>query len=167
MLGLFLWKIKKILQLLLLFKNFQKNLIENQINEIMARKNDIEMYSTHNEGKSVVDGRFIKTLKNKIYKYTTSISKNVSIDKLDDIVNKYNNTYHSTIKIKPVTVNVKSNTYTDSSIKINNEDPTFNIHDNLRISKYKNIFAKGCYTNWSVEVFVIKKVKNTVLWTCY
>ena len=91
MLGLFLWKIKKILQLLLLFKNFQKNLIENQINEIMARKNDIEMYSTHNEEKSVVDGRFIKTLKNKIYKYTTSISKNVSIDKLDDIVNKYNN----------------------------------------------------------------------------
>ena len=125
----------------------------------MARKNDIEMYSTHNEGKSVVDGRFIKTLKNKIYKYTNSISKNVSINKLDDIVNKYNNTYHSTIKIKPVTVNVKSNTYIDSSIKINNEDPKFNICDNVRISKHKNIFAKGCIPNWSVEVFVIKKLK--------
>ena len=62
-------------------------------------KNDIEMYSMHNEGKSVVAERFIRTLKNKIYKYMTSISKNVYTDKLDDIVNKYNNTYHSTIKI--------------------------------------------------------------------
>ena len=56
------------------------------------------MYSMHNEGKSVVVERFIRTLKNKIYKYMTSISKNVYIDKLDDIVDKYNNTYHSTIK---------------------------------------------------------------------
>ena len=64
-------------------------------------KNDIEMYSTHNEGKSVVAERFIRTLKNKIYKYMTSISKNVYIDKLEDIVSKYNNTYHSTIKMKP------------------------------------------------------------------
>ena len=71
-------------------------------------KNDIEMYSTHNEGKSVIAERFIRTLKNKIYKYMTSISKNVYIDKLDDIVNKYNNAYHSTIKLKPV--DVKSNT---------------------------------------------------------
>ena len=67
------------------------------------------MYSTHNEGKSVVAKRFIRTLKNKIYKYMTSISKNVYVDKLDDIANKYNNTYRSTIKMKPV--NVKSNTY--------------------------------------------------------
>ena len=67
-------------------------------------KNDIEMYSTHNEGKSVVAERFIRTLKNRIYKYTTSISKTVYIDKLDDIVNKFNNTYHSTIKTKPVDV---------------------------------------------------------------
>ena len=55
--------------------------------------NDIVMYSTNNEGKSVVDDRFIRTLRNKIYKYITSISKNVYIDKLDEIVNKYNNTY--------------------------------------------------------------------------
>ena len=66
------------------------------------------MHSIHNEGKSVVAERFIRTLKTKIYKYMTSISKNVYIDKLDDIVNKYNNTYHSTIKMKPV--DVKSNT---------------------------------------------------------
>ena len=64
----------------------------------LEKKNDIEMYSTYNEGKSVVAERFIRTLKNKIYKYMTSISKSVFIDKLDDIVNKYNNTYHRTIK---------------------------------------------------------------------
>ena len=72
------------------------------------KDNDIEMYSIHNEGKSVVAERFIRTLKNKIYKHMTAISKNVSIDKLDDIVNKYNNTYHRTIKIKPV-VNISTN----------------------------------------------------------
>ena len=71
-------------------------------------KNDIEMYSTHNEGKSVVAERFIRTIKNKIYKYMTSISKNVYIDKLDDIVHKYNNKKHRTIKMKPI--DVKDNT---------------------------------------------------------
>ena len=65
-------------------------------------KNDIEMYSTHNEEKSVVAERFIRTLKNKIYKYMTSISKIMYIHKLDEIVNKYNNTYHRKIKMKPV-----------------------------------------------------------------
>ena len=75
------------------------------------KKNNIEMYSTHNEAKSVVIERFIRTLKNKIYKYMISISKNVYIDKLDHIVNKYNNTYHNTIKMKPF--DVKSNTYID------------------------------------------------------
>ena len=79
-------------------------------------KNDIEMYSTHNEGKSVVAERMIKTLKNKIYKDMNSVSKNVYIDKLDDIVNKYNNTYHSTIKMK--SVDVKSTTYIDFSKEI-------------------------------------------------
>ena len=59
----------------------------------------MEMYSTHNEGKSVVAKKFIRTLKNKIYKYVTSISKNMYIDKLDDIVDKYNNKYHRTIRI--------------------------------------------------------------------
>ena len=100
---------------------------------------DIEMYSAHNELKPVVAERFIRTIKNKIYKCMTSISKNVSIDKLDDIVNKYNNTYHSTIKIKPVGVN--SNTYIDSSKKTINKDPKFEIGDIVRISKYKNIFV--------------------------
>ena len=120
------------------------------------------MNSLHNEEKSVVAERFLRTLKNKIYKYMTSISKNVYIDKLDDIVNKYNNTYHSTIKMKPV--DVKSSTYIDSSKEINDKDPKFKIGDIVRISKYKNIFAKGYVPNWSEEVFVIKKVKNTVPW---
>ena len=68
-------------------------------------KNDKEMYSTHNEGKSVIAERFIKTLKNKIYKYMTSISKTMHVDKLNDIVKKYSNTYHKTIKTKPADVN--------------------------------------------------------------
>ena len=125
--------------------------------------NDIVMYSTHNEGKSVVAERFIRTLKSKIYKYMTSISKNVYIDKLDDIVNEYSNTYHTTIKMKPI--DVKDNTYINTDKKINNKDPKFKVGDHVRISKYKNIFAKSYTPNWSEEVFVLKKVKNTVPWT--
>ena len=93
----------------------------------------------------------------------TSISKNVSINKLDDIVNKYNNTYHNTINMKPD--DVKSSLYIDSSKEINDKDPKFKVGDIVRISKYKTIFAKGYVPNWSEEVFVIKKVKNTVPWT--
>ena len=95
------------------------------------------MYSIHNEGKAVVAERFIRTLKTKIYKYMTSISKNTYIDKLDDIVNEYNNTYHRTIKVKPV--DVKDNTYIDSSKEVNDKDPKFKFGDHVRISKYKNI----------------------------
>ena len=100
------------------------------------------MYSIHNEGKSVVVERFIRTLKTKIYKYMTSISKNVYIDKLDDIVNEYNNTYHRTIKMKPV--DVKDNTYIDPMElpHANDKDLKFKVGDPLRISKYKNIFTK-------------------------
>ena len=127
------------------------------------RDNDIVMYSTHNEGKSVVAERFIRTLKSKIDKYMTSTSKNVYIDQLDDIVDEYNNTYHTTIKMKPI--DVKDNTYINSIKDINNKDPKFKVGDHVRISKYKNIFAKGYMPNWSEEVFVIKKVKNTVPWT--
>ena len=123
------------------------------------------MYSTNNEGKSVVAERFIRTLKNKIYKYMTSISKNVYIDKLDDIVKKYNNTYHTSIKIKPV--DVKDNTYIDFKKKVNDKDPKFKVSDHVRISKYKNIFAKGHMPNWSEEVFVLSKIKNSSMDICY
>ena len=120
------------------------------------------MYSTNNEGKSVVAERFIKTLKTKIYKYMTSVSKNVYIDKLHDIVNKHNNTYHTTIKIKPV--DVKNNIYIDFKVEVNERDPKFKIGDYIRISKYKSIFTKGYMPNWSEEIFVIKKIENTVPW---
>ena len=120
------------------------------------------MYSANNEGKSVIAERFIRTLKSKIYKYMTSISKNVHIDKLDDIVRKYNNTYHTSIKMKPI--DVKDNTYIDFKKESNDKDPIFEVGDHERISKYKNIFAKGYMPNWSEEIFVISKIINTVLW---
>ena len=124
------------------------------------KDNDTEMYSSHNEGKSVVAERFIRTLKTKIYKYMTSISKNVHIDKLNDIVNEYNNTYHRTTKMKPV--DVEDNAYIDFGKEVNDKDSKFKVGDHVRVSKYKNIFAKGYTPNWSEEVFAIKEVKNTV-----
>ena len=126
-------------------------------------KNDIEMYSMHNEEKSVVAERFIRTIKNKIDKHMTSISKNVYTDKLDDIVNKYNNTKHRGTKMKPV--DVKDNTYIKFGKEVNDNDPKFKVGHHVRISKYKNIFPKGYTPNWSEEVFVIKRIKNTVPWT--
>ena len=81
------------------------------------------------------------------------------IDKLDDIVNRYSNTYHNTINMKPV--DVKPSTYIESSKEIHNQDPKFKIGNIVRISKYKNVFAKGYVPNWSEEVFVIKKIKST------
>ena len=127
--------------------------------KIWLQDNDIVMYSTNNEGKSVVAERFIRTLKSKIYKHMTSTSKNMYIDKLDDTVDEYNNTYHTTI------IDVKGNTYINTDKEINNKDPKFKVVDHVRISKYKNIFAKGYTPNWSEEVFAVKKVKNTVPWT--
>ena len=121
------------------------------------------MYSTRNEGKSVVAERFIRTLKNKIYRHMTSISKNVYTDKLDDIVNKYNNTYHRTIKMNPT--DVKDNTYINIDKEANDKDPKFKVGDHLTISMYKNIFTKGYTPNWSEDIFVIKEIKNTVPWT--
>ena len=92
----------------------------------------------------------------------TSISKNVYIDKLDDIVNEYNNKNHRTTKMKPI--DVKDNTYIDFGKEVNDNDLKFKVGDHVRISKYKNIFAKGYTPNWSEEIFVIKKIKNTVPW---
>ena len=93
----------------------------------------------------------------------TSISKNVYIDKLDDIVNKYNNTYHRSIKMRPI--DVKDNTYINIDKEVNDKDPKFQYGDHVMISKYKNIFAKGYTPNWSEEIFMIKGIKNTVPWT--
>ena len=97
------------------------------------------MYSTHNEGKSVVADIFIRTLKTNIYKYMTSLSKNEFIDKLNYIINEYNNTYYRKIKMKPI--NVKDNAYIDFSKEVNDKDSKFKVGEHARILKYKNIFT--------------------------
>ena len=125
--------------------------------------NNIAMYSAYNERKSVVPERFIRTLKNKIYKHMTAISKNVCYDALDNIVNKYNNTVHRTIKIKPI--DVTNNSFLEYNEESNKEYPKFKVGDHVRISKFKNIFAKRYTPNWSEEVFIVSKIDNTVPWT--
>ena len=127
------------------------------------KDNDIKMYWIHNEEKSVVAERFLRTLKTKIFEYITSMPKNVYIDKLDDIVDEYNNTYHRTVKIKPV--DVKDSTSIDFKKDVNDKDPKFKVGDDVRISIYNNMFAKRYTPNWSEEVFLIKNVENTIQWT--
>ena len=122
------------------FKNFLKD-------------NDIEMYSIRNEGKSVVIERFIRTLKNKIYKYMTAIF--ILINYMI-----YNNKYHRTIKMKPV--DVKDNTYIYFEKDVNDKNAKFKVGNHVRISKHKNIFTKGRKPNWSEEIFIISKIKNSM-----
>ena len=123
----------------------------------------MEMYSTHNEGKSVVAEGFIKTLKNKIYKNMTTVGKNVYFNALDDIIDIYNNTYHISIKLK--TKDVTDSVFVEYSEESNKKDPKFKKDDHVRISKHKNIFARDYTPDWSEEIFVVKNVKNTVPWT--
>ena len=120
------------------------------------------MYSTYNEGKSVVAERFIKTLKNNIFKHMTTISKNVYVDSLNDIVNKYNNTVHRTIKMKPI--DVTGDSYVKYNEDSSKKNPKFKVNDHVIISKYKNILAKRYVPNWSEEDFVVNEIKNTVPW---
>ena len=103
------------------------------------------MYSAYNEGKYVVAGRFIRTLKNKIFKHMTAIAI-VYFDVLDDFVNKYNNTVHKTIKMK--TIDVTDDSYAEYNEDFNKNDPKFKVRDHVKMSKYKNIFAKGYAPNW-------------------
>ena len=84
---------------------------------------------------------------------------------LDDIVNKYNNTVHRTIKMKPI--DVMDDSYFEYNGNFNKNDPKFKVGDHVRVSKYKNLFAKGYTPNWSEEVFVFSKIKNTVPWTYF
>ena len=134
----------------------------NNVFEKWLSDNDINMYSTYNEGKSVVAERFIRTLKNKLYKHVTASGKNVYYDVLDDIVNKYNNTKHSTIKMKPIDVKNNKRVYIDEH---NEKDSRFKVGDRVRISRYKNIFAKGYTPNWSKEIFIVDKINDTVPYT--
>ena len=93
----------------------------------------------------------------------TSVSKNVDIDKLDDIVGQYNKICHRTIKMEPL--DFKDNTYIDFKNEISDKEPRFKVGDHVRISKQKNTFAKGYTLNWSEEGFVVSKIRNTVTWT--
>ena len=111
----------------------------NRVFKKWLSDNDIIMYSTFNEGKSVVAERFIRTLKNKLYKNMTATGKNVYYEVLHDIVNKCNNTKHNTIKMKPIDVGDNKRAYIDEH---NEKDSRFEVGDRVRISKFKNIFAK-------------------------
>ena len=124
--------------------------------------NGIIMHSTYNEGKSVVAERFIRTLKNKLFKHMTASGKNVYYDVLDDVANKYNNTKDSTIKMKPIDVRDNKRVYIDEH---NEKDSRFKVGDRVRISKFKNIFAKGYNPNWSKEIFIVDKINDTVPYT--
>ena len=130
----------------------------NNVFEKWLSDNDIIMYSKYIEGKSVVAERF-RTLKNELYKHMTATGKNVYYDVLDDVVNKYNNTKHSTIKMKPIDVKNNKRVYIDQH---NEKDSKFKVGDRVRISRYKNIFAKGYAPNWSSEIFIVNKISDTV-----
>ena len=130
----------------------------NNLFKQFLKINNTKMYSTYIEGKSVVDERLIRTLKSKIFKHI--ISKNVYFDVLDNIVNKYNSTVHRSIKMK--LIDVTSDSYAQCNEDSTEKDSKFKVDDHVRISKYKNIFAKGCTPNWSEEVIVVHKIKNTV-----
>ena len=135
----------------------------NNLFKRFLKINNIDMYSTYNEGKSVVADRFIRTLKNNIFKHMKAVSKKVYSDILDNIVNKYNNTVHRTIKMKPI--DFTSDSYAEYSENSNEKEPRFRVCNDVRISKYKNIFDKWYTQNCSEEVFVVSKIKNTVPWT--
>ena len=141
----------------------------NHVFKRWLSRNNIIMYSTYNEGKSVVAERFIRTLKNKLYKHMMATGKNVYYDVLDDIINEYNNTKDNTIKMKPK--DVGNNTTKSSSLERNkrvyidehNEKRSrFKVGDRVRISKFKNIFAKAYTPNWSREIFIVNKINDTV-----
>ena len=134
----------------------------NKLFKRFLKINNIEMYSTYNEGKSTVAEPFIRTLKNKIFKHMRAISKNVYFDMLDDNVNKDNNTVHRSLKMKQN--DVTSDSYAKCNEDSNETMPKFKVGDRVRISKYKNSFAKGYTQNWSEEVFIISKIKNIVPW---
>ena len=134
----------------------------NRVFKKWLSDNDIIMYSTFNEGKSVEAERFIRTLKNKLYKHMTATGKNIHYDILDDVVNEYNSTEHNTVKMKPIDVGDNKRVCIDEH---NEKDSRFKVGDRVRISKFKNIVAKGYTPNWSTEIFIINKINDTVLYT--
>ena len=124
--------------------------------------NDVLMYSTHNEGKSVIAERFIKTLKSKIYKKMTANDSKYYLPYLNKLVDQYNNTYHHCINKKRI--NADYSTVTEN-IESNPKAPKFKVNDRLGITEYKNIFSKGYTANWLREIFIIDSVLKTNPWT--
>ena len=126
---------------------------------------DMQSLSRKNKGiKYLLAERFIRTLKNKLYKHMTATGKNVYYDVLDDVGNKYDNTKHSTIEMKPIDVGDNNKrVYTDEH---NEKDSRFKVGDRARTSRYKNIFAKGYTPSWSKEIFIVDKVNDAVPYTC-
>ena len=117
--------------------------------------NNSEMYATCSEGKSVVAERFIRTLKNKILKQMTAVSKNVYFNVFDDIVDEYNNTVHRTVKL----IDVTSDCYAEYDEDSNEKDPKFKVGDHVRISKYKNIFVKDTFNIGQKKFLLLVKLK--------
>ena len=116
------------------------------------------MYSTYNEGKSVAAERFIRTLKNKIFKHMTAVSKNVYFDVLDDIVNKYNNTVHKTIKMKPI--DVAPDSYAEYYEDSNEKDRKFEAGDRVKISIWKNILLKDILQIGQEKFLLLPKLRK-------
>ena len=136
---------------------------KNQLFKNYLRNNNTAKHSPYNEKKSIFAERFIRTLKNKIQQHITVISGDRYFDFLDDIVNKYSNTVHTTIKIKPI--DVRSNSYAEYNVHSNEKDPKFKVGDRVRKSKYKSSFTSGYTQIQSEQVFVASKARNTFSWT--
>ena len=136
-----------------LIKEFYNKLMQEWLDN-----NDILMYSTHNEGKSLIAERFIKALKAKTYKKMTANGSKSYLPYLNKLIDKYNNTYHHSIGEKPINADYSALT---KKIKTNHKAPKFKVNDRVRITKYKNIFSKGYTENLSREIFVIDSVLKT------
>ena len=130
-------------------------------------KDLVEIYSTENEEKSSVVERWIRTIKEKMWKYFTDNNTYTYIDIYPDLVEDYNNTKHSTIKMTPVEASKKKNELTvwrnlyPDRLKIHDLRPRFSVGDEVRISKKKKTFEKGYTTRWTEEIFTITKIQNT------
>ena len=134
----------------------------NKFNQEWLDNNDILMYSTHNEGKSVIAERFIKTLKSKIYKKMTANDSKSYLPYLNKSVDQYNSAYHHSINKKPTNADYSAST---EKIEINPKAPKFKVNDRKRIAKYRNILSKGYIENWSREIFIMDFVLKTNPWT--
>ena len=125
-------------------------------------KNDVLMYSTHNEAKSVIIERFVKTLKAKLYKKMTANDSKSYFNQLHKLVNQYNNSYHHSINKKLINADYSALT---EKIKTNSKAPELTVNDRVKITKYKNICNKGYTKNWLRKIFIIDSVLKTNLRT--